>query len=262
MTQLLQDKSLATKFQIMIEIAAHQPYARQTSIARSVNISPQAVSQYIREMVKDGWIHMGGRSNHCLTKEGVDWLLKALRETRNYINRVEKVTRNITVCAAVAGCNLSKEQPVGLVMKKGMLIASTYDGQGAKGIAVANARAGEDIGISNVEGIVELTTGKVIVLSIPGIPRGGSRKVNLDRLREETGNKDIVGAIGIEAVIALKQIGVTPRYTHGVKEAAIEAAQCGLSMAVVCVSNEVSLLTQLLEDKHIEYRILEMEKLG
>lgn len=262
MTQLLQDKSLATKFQIMVEIAASQPYMRQNSIARNIGISPQAVSQYIKDMVNNGWVHSDGRSNHCVTKEGVDWLLKALREVDDYLNRVDRITRNISVCAAVAGCDLAKGQQVGLVMKDGVLIASSYNKQRAKGIAVTAAKAGEDVGISSIEGIVELAIGKVAILSIPGIKRGGSRKVDLSRLREETDNGKLVGAIGIEAMITLKQIGITPQYTHGVTEAAIEAAQRGLSTVIVCVNNEVPLLMQRLDDKRIEYRVLEMEKSG
>ena len=73
MTRLFHDKSLATKFQILIEIAEGQPYIQQKSIARSIDISPQAVSQYVKEMKDDGWIDVDGRSNCCITKEGVDW---------------------------------------------------------------------------------------------------------------------------------------------------------------------------------------------
>jgi putative transcriptional regulator len=262
MTQLLQEKSLATKFQILVEIAGSQPYIQQKAIASSINISTQAISQYVKQMVSDGWIQINGRSNHCITKEGVDWLLKALREMRNYLNRADKVARNISVCAAVAGCDLSKGQQAGLTMKDGVLFAGNYDGQGAKGIATTDAKMGEDMGISNIEGIVELEAGSVVILSIPVIQRGGSRNADLSRLKEETGNVDIVSAIGIEAVITLQKVGITPQYTHGVKEAIIEASQRGLSTVVACVNNELPLVMQCLDDRHIAYRIVELEKSG
>lgn len=260
MTQLLQEKSLATKFQIMVEIAASQPYIRQKTIAESVRISTQAVSQYIREMISDGWLQTDGRSHNRVTKEGVDWLLKVLREMRQYLNRVDKVARNMSVCAAVAGCDLSKGQPVGLVMKDGTLIADAYRQQGARGIAVSGAAAGEDVGISFIEGIVELGRGKVIILSVPVIQKGGSRKVDLSRLKEEITHGAMIGAIGIESITTLKQIGITPQYIHGVKEAAIEAAQSGLHVVVVCVTNEIPTVIQQLDDNHIEYNIVPVEK--
>lgn len=260
MPQLLQEKSLATKFQILVEIAASQPYIRQKVIAQKINITTQAVSLYIKEMVSDGWINMDKRANYQVAKEGVNWLLKSLREMQNYFDRVDKVARNVSVCAAIAGCDLSEGQQVGLLMKDGRLIASDNDQHGAKGIAVIGAKEGEDVGISFIEGIVELERGQVIILSIPAIHKGGSHKVDLTRLRREINRPAMVGAIGIESITALERIGITPQYIHGVREAAIEATQCGLDMVVVCVSNEVPLLMHVLDDKHVNYTVSEIEK--
>jgi putative transcriptional regulator len=262
MTQLLQDKSLATKFRILVEIARSQPGVRQRDIAKRLNITPQAVSQYIMELVKGGWVLTDGQSKHRVTKEGVDWLLKALREMQDYFTLVGKVAQNMAVSTAVADCNVSKGETVGLVMKDGLLLATCFTGKGANGVAVSDARGGEDVGISSVEGIVELEAGKVVILSVPDIRRGGSRRVDLARLGEEVSGHEFVGAIGIEALVALKQIGVAPRYVHGVKEAVIEAAQSGLSPVVVCVNSEVPYLIQRLEDRYLEYRLLELGKLG
>jgi putative transcriptional regulator len=253
---------LATKFQILVESAANQPYILQKTIASTVNITTQAVSAYIKEMVKDGWIRTNGRSNNNVTKEGVNWLLKAVREMRVYIDRVDGVTRNMSICATVAGCNILKGQQVGLEMRSGLLIATGYNGHSAKGIAVTDARTGEDVGISSIEGIVELETSKIVILSIPGIQKGGSRKVDLKRLKKAIDDNSVTCAIGIESIIALRQIGIQPQYTHGVREVAAEAAQCGLSVIIVCVSGELPTLVRSLDDRHIEYQILDMEYLG
>lgn len=259
MTKLLQEKRLATKFQILVEMASSQPYVQQKAIANKVDISTQAVAQYIKEMAADGWIHKNGRYNNRITKEGVDWLLKSLRDMNVYLYRADKIARNMSVCAAVAGCDLVKGQKVGLVMEGGRLIATEYRQLGAMGVVVVDARTGQDVGISSIAGIVKLAAGKVTIMSIPGIIKGGSRNVDYGRIKEAIAGNAIIGAIGIEAVIALKNIGITPHYLHGVKESAIEAAQCGLSTMIACVSNEVPLLTQALEDKLIEYRVLDMK---
>ena len=97
MAQLLQDKSLATKFQILVEVAAGQPDIQQKDIARRLNITPQWVSEYIVRLVEDGWIISEGRSKYRITKEGVDWLLKALREMRSYFTIVEEVALGILI---------------------------------------------------------------------------------------------------------------------------------------------------------------------
>lgn len=259
MTRILQDKATATKLQILIEIAAGQPDIQQKDIAKRLKITPQWVSEYIIKFVEEGLITSEGRSKYRITAEGVDWVMKLLREMREYFAMAEKVVRNITVCAAVAGNDLSKGQQVGLVMKEGMLIAGTYHEHKAKGIAVTDAKMGEDVGVSNIEGIVELEQGKVTILKVPGIQRGGSRNVDLARLRKEISGEAIIGAIGVEALIALKQIDAKPTYSYGTKEAIVEAAQSGLSSVVVCVDDEIPELLQMLGEKHLGYKLLELE---
>jgi putative transcriptional regulator len=260
MTRILQDKATATKLQILIEIAAGQPDIQQKDIAKRLGITPQWVSEYILGFLKEGLVISEGRSKYRVTAEGVDWIVKLLRETRDYFNMAEKVVRNISVCAAVAECDLSKGQQAGLAMRDGVLIASAYDGQGAKGIAVTEAKVGEDVGISNIEGIVELEQGKITILKVPGIQRGGSRNVDLVRLGKEISGENIVGAIGVEALIALRQIGVEAKYTYGTKEAIMEAARSGLSSVVVCVDDEIPGLLQTLGENHLGYKLLELEK--
>jgi putative transcriptional regulator len=260
MTRILQDKATATKLQILIEIAAGQPDVQQKDIARRLNITPQWVSEYMLAFLQEGLVTSEGRSKYRLTPEGVDWVMKLLREMRNYFHTAEKVVRNISVSAAVAGCDLSRGQQVGLAMKDGMLVAGTYDGRGAKGIAVTDAEAGEDVGVSDIEGILELDQGKVTILKVASIQRGGSRNVDLVRLRKEISGEQIVGAIGVEALIALRHIGTEPTYTYGAKEAIIEAARTGLSSVIVCVDDELPELLQVLGENHVEYRLLELEK--
>jgi putative transcriptional regulator len=145
MTEILQDKAAATKFQILVEIAAGQPDIQQKDIAKRLNVTPQWVSEHILKLVEDGWVISEGRSKYRVTADGIDWLLKVMREMRNYFTMVERTARNLTVCAAVADCVLSEGQPVSLVMKDGLLLAGVFDGEGARGIAVSDAREGEDV---------------------------------------------------------------------------------------------------------------------
>jgi predicted transcriptional regulator len=61
-------------------------------------------------------------------------------------------------------------------------------------------------------------------------------------------------------MIALKKIGITAQYICGVNEVAAEAARRGLSMKVVCVNSEIPYLVQSLEEKHLAYKLVELEK--
>ncbi|HEY49951.1 MAG TPA: winged helix-turn-helix transcriptional regulator [Dehalococcoidia bacterium] len=260
MAQMLRSINLATKFQILVEVAANQPDIQQRDIAERLNLSPQAVSDYVRELVKDGWLVSKGRSKYSVTREGVDWMIKGLREWQSYSETVQKAIAGVSVCAAVADCDIGDGQKVGLMMRDGLLYATDDLSVQARGVAVAGARKGEDIGISKIDGIVPLKVGKVAIVRLPGIQKGGSRQADLTRLKKVVKGKRLVGALGIEALVALRKVGIEPAYLYGVKEAVVEAARSGLSPAVVCVEEETSDLLARLEEKGIEYEIVDVRK--
>jgi putative transcriptional regulator len=261
MAQILKSKNLATKFQIMVEIAAHQPNIQQKDIAPRLGITSQAVSEYIRELIKDGWLSSEGRSRYKVTKEGVDWILQMSRQLHSYAWFVSKVVADISTTAAIADSNLSVSQPVSLYMKDGLLFASkAAKGKGARATTITEAKKGQDIGVRNIQGVIALEPARVIVGKVPNVQDGGSRRTDLIRLEKEAKKAGLVGVLGTEALVALRQIGVKPDYIHGVREAAIEAAYCGLSSLVVCSEDKVSILVQRLEEEDLDYEIVDLTK--
>jgi putative transcriptional regulator len=261
MAQILQSKNLATKFQIMVEIAAHQPNIQQKDIAPRLGITSQAVSEYIRELIKDGWLSSEGRSRYKVTKEGVDWILQMSRQLHSYAWSVSKVVADISTTTAIADSDLSVGQPASLYMKDGLLFASkVIRGKGAKGVTITEAKKGQDVGVGNIEGIIKLEPAKVMIGKIPSVQDGGSRSTDVSRLKREVKEARLVGALGTEALVALKQIGVKPDYVHGVREAAIEAAYCGLPFLVVCSEDKVSILVLRLAEENLDYEIVDLRK--
>ncbi len=256
MAQILKSKNLATKFQIMVEIAAHQPNIQQKDIAPILGITSQAVSEYVKELIKDGWLSSEGRSRYKVTKEGVDWILQMSRQLHSYAWFVSKVVADISTTTAIADSDLSIGQPAFLYMKDGLLFASdVISGKGAKGITVTAARKGQDVGIRNVEGVIKLEPAKLTIGKVPNVQDGGSRNTDLARLEREVKGARLVGVMGTEALVALMQIDVKPDYVHGVREAAIEAAYCGLSFLVVCSDDKVAILVQRLKEENLDYQI-------
>lgn len=261
MAQILKTKNLSTKFQIMVEIAAHQPNVQQKDIAPRLGITAQAVSEHIKELIKDGWLSSEGRSRYQVTKEGVDWVLQMSRQLHSYAWFVSKAVADISTTTAIADSQLSAGQPASLYMKEGLLFASNIiKRKGAKGITVTGAKKGQDVGIRNIEGVIKLKPAKVMIGKVPNVQDGGSRSTDSNRLRREAKKAKLVGVIGKEALVALMQIGVKPDYVHGVREAAIEAAYCGLSFLVVCSEGNVSILVQRLEEENLDYSILDLRK--
>ncbi len=82
--EILKNKNGDTRFQIMVEIAALCPSIPQKSIAKKLGVTPQAISDYIQQLVNEELIVSMGRSNYKVSTKGVNWMLLILRELRSY----------------------------------------------------------------------------------------------------------------------------------------------------------------------------------
>jgi putative transcriptional regulator len=178
----------------------------------------------------------------------------------NYNIFVQRAVNNISVCAALAEDELKKSQRVGIKMKDGLLYASPDINDEAKGVTISGAKPGEDVGICNIDGIVPLDIGGVTIIKVPGIERGGSRKVDYNMLKKSAKDSPLIISLGLESYVALRKTGVE-FYRYGAAEAAIESSRSGLNPLVVCTENETSELINRLEKEKIRYRLIEAEKL-
>jgi putative transcriptional regulator len=262
MVEILQNKNSATRFQILVEIAASGPGIQQKRIAAKLGITPQAISEHVRHLVAEGLIVSTGRSSYRVSTQGVNWMLKMLRELQGYVAVVQQAVTNITVCAAIADSDIKGGQQVGLKMKDGLLYATARINGNARGIAASSAKQGEDVGLSNIEGLVDLSRGKVTILQIPNIQKGGSGQVDLKRLRAYMAESQQVGAIGIEALAALRRAGIEPQYLYGVTEAITESAQCGLSFTVACTDDALLDLIKRLEEEKLDYELVNLGEIA
>lgn len=64
MIEVLQNKNSATRFQIMAEIASAGPNIHQKNIALKLGISPQAVSEYVRQLSEEKLLTAESRSSY------------------------------------------------------------------------------------------------------------------------------------------------------------------------------------------------------
>ncbi|HUX49138.1 MAG TPA: Crp/Fnr family transcriptional regulator, partial [Dehalococcoidia bacterium] len=182
-------------------------------------------------------------------------------QLHSYAWFVSKAVADISTTTAIADSDLSVGQPASLYMKDGLLFASdVIRAKGAKGITVTKAKKGQDVGIRNIEGVIKLEPAKLTIGKVPNVQGGGSRSTDLARLKREVKEAKLVGALGTEALVALMQLGVKPDYAHGVREAAIEAAYCGLSSLIVCSDDKVPILVQRLEEENLVYEIVDLKK--
>ena len=176
--KILRDLRLSTKLLILLEIT-RKPRIKLKTIADKIGISIQGVSEYLKIMSEEELVqNIGGE--YKATNKGVQFLHKHFSELKNFVDKSIEKLNLIEVCCAIAKTKINKGDKVGLFMENGILTA--YAGKKSKsvGTAISDACIDEDIPIKNLEGIVELTQGKLCIIEIPSIRDGGSRNINIE----------------------------------------------------------------------------------
>ena len=259
MVNILQSKRESSRFQILVEIAAHQPNLRQKEVADRLGVTPQAISEYIKELVANGLVTTDGRMRYSITKEGVEWLLEGAAELKRYARVVmEDIISHVSVWTALAEADLVEGERVSLEMRGGLLYANRKEGIEASGITISDARAGEDVGVSDLKGLISLDEGVIIVAKVPRVQVGGSRKVDINTLKTLVSGERMIGALGIEALVALRKAGREPDVIFGAKESAVEAAFHGINSVIASVDEQVPSLLERLESEGLKYELVDL----
>jgi len=181
--QLLRDLKRNTELLILIELL-ERPSIRYREIAQRLDITVQAVSQYIAAMRKEGLIREQAGAQRP-TRKGMQILQEHFSDLKMEIDSTLRRIRVIDTCGAIAGKRVEKGQVLGLVMEDGMLFA--YPGMKAEstGVALEDAEEGDDVRVGQLEGIVDLELGKLLILETPSEHEGGSKKADISRARDE-----------------------------------------------------------------------------
>jgi putative transcriptional regulator len=254
MVDVLENKRSATRFRILVEIADRQPAVSQGEIAEAVGVTSQAVSEYIRELVADGLVEKEGRSRYRVTKEGVDWIFQAATDVRRYAEHVtEDVLGSVQEDAAIAETAVSEGETVSLSLVDGLLHATPGDEGSATGVATTDARAGDVVGVTGFEGVIDMEMGEVEVIEIPPVRSG--RVERPDELAAACADADVVTADGVEAVVALEDANVELDVYFAAGEVAADAASRGLDVVVVATADNVGRVTDALRDLGVSYEV-------
>src|SRR5574341_980513 len=170
---ILRSKKEATKFQILVEISAHQPDVRQKEIADKIGITPQAVSEYIKDLAAEGFLFSDGRVRYRVTKKGVDWVLEKAVELKKYSRYImEDVISHVSVATAIAKERFNKGDKVALRMENGLLYAGSWEGD-VSGITISDADEGEDVGVTDLKGMINFPPVSITIGKVPRVERGG-----------------------------------------------------------------------------------------
>jgi putative transcriptional regulator len=255
---VLQSKRDATRYQILVELAERQPAVSQQEVADAIGVTAQAVSDYLQELVEEGYVRKHRRGRYEVTKEGIDWLLSRTDQLRSVVERVsEDVLGEVEIETAVATSDIEEGQTVSLTMTEGLLRAVPGDAGDATAVAVTSAESDEPVGVTNVEGVVDYELGRVTLVSIPRVQNGGVESVDLAALRELATDHDRVAVAGPEALVAAREAELAIDIRFGSPGAVREAAMKGLDVLLLARADELSAHTGPLREQNIAYEVLD-----
>ncbi len=250
--------------QVLVEVAALQPTIRQKEVADRVGVTPQAVSEYIKELIVDGSVKCDKRGQYEVTKVGIERIIEWTNELNNYIRYIsDDVVGKVSVWTAIAREDLHEGTRVCLLMRDGILYAASSvtsdSATPATGITIGSACKGDDVGVEHLRGIIPMDRAHVTIGVVPRIQRGGSAAVDIELLKRVAADKP-VAVLGLEALVSTRKADLTPFIQYGAVEGVTEAAFRGVSTVVVAVDELVPPLIARLISHDISHNIVELSK--
>jgi len=223
----------------------------QKDIATKLNLTPQAISEYFKELTAEGLVKTVQKGYYEVTDKGVDWLVKNLFDLHVFSEELLKRIYSRSLIAIAVG-DVEKGDEVAYWFEKG-LIYCKRNGK-PNSIALTSAKDGEEVLIKPKDEFKPPNRGKVTVFKVPDICEGGSRSANLDMLRKTIEGVDVVVALGVEALIACRKIGIEPVF-FGAREVCVESAHHGCNVAVVCTESLINDLLRRLIEENITFEV-------
>ncbi|MDR0900156.1 MAG: winged helix-turn-helix transcriptional regulator [Methanobrevibacter sp.] len=259
-----------THFQILGEISKQEPHLRQKDIAERLGITVQAVSENLKSLIDEGYItSKDGRSPYKITQKGIAKVKKEAIDLRKYSDDVlETMTHYKSVWPAIATEDLKKDEEVGLFMGEGVLYASKSK-ENACANVLCDAKKGEDVGLSSLAGIIDLNIGQVIIITLPTIKKGGSRKTDMDLINQlyqgnykKWGIKKIekFGVMGTVSRVVANKLDIPIDIEFAVTPSCISAAKKGLNVMILAVGDMTKSLIKGLDEENIKYNIVDAHK--
>lgn len=257
-----------THFQILSEISKQDPHLKQKDLAQTLGITIQAVSENIKTLTDLGYItSKDGRSPYKITQAGIDKVKRDAISLRKYSDSVlETMNHYKTIWPAIAGEDLKKDDNVGLFMEDGILYAHKSD-ESATGIVLNDATKGSDVALTNLTGLIDMTIGEAIVITIPTIKEGGTSNCDLELVRDvyrkgtNSGRKiDKIAVAGTISRVVANMLGLKIDIEFAAPQATANAARKGLNVMVLCVGDMTKSFVRELEAEKIKYNIIDGRK--
>jgi putative transcriptional regulator len=256
-TRLLKDKGEFTKFQILFEVMRNQPHIKQKDVSDKIGITIQAISKYFKKLAKEGYLEAGSeRADYRLTPKGIVKIQEDIHNLETYVNEIKKDLKTEHAWPAIATQPVKAGEQVGLIMKEGIMytVAANNPMVEAKGTALTDAQKGEDLGLKDLQGKLKGKQGKIFIIKLPSIRKGGSRATDLTKIETylKEFKPDRIGVMGAVGRAVLNKLDLKPDIEFGIGRSAAIAASRGLNVLVLVVGRMVNRMIEEIDEINIK----------
>ena len=231
--RVLRDVRLSTKVLILFEMV-RRPSLGQRDLASILDVTPQAISDYIKHMEEEGLVEREGRTVR-VTMVGFQFLQVHLQELGDFAFQAMRDVNVINSCAAIAGEDLAGGDPVVVELEDGLIVARKGKWGPSTGVAARDAKEGEDLAVRDLEGLLEHRPGRITIMVLPGALEGGTSGLDMEatRARLEGVDHQLLAVLDPVGLVAARKLGMVIDIRFGVDRSALDAALRGLDVLVM-----------------------------
>src|SRR5438093_940034 len=199
--ELLRNLRMSTRLLFLYEVTTSR-HTRLRTIGERLGMTIQGTSEYAHGLEEDGLLSLVG-GEYRATKKGIEFLHDHMQELRSFVDRAGKEMAFVETTAAIAGGSLHRGARLGLFMEDGVLVAHEGRASPSTGVAVHDASRGDIVGVRDLEGIVALRPGRIVVGRIrsASLGRKGPRGTASKRLLRST-QDFAVAALDVEGLVS------------------------------------------------------------
>ena len=244
--ELLRDLRETTRLLFLQEVTTDR-HTRLRTIAERLHMTVQGASEYAQGLQRDGLLTISD-GEYRPTKKGVESLHLRFLELRSFVERVGKAMAFVETTAALAATSIRKGDRIGLFMEDGFLAAYAGRESPSSGVAAHDAAKGEVVAVRDLDGIVALRPGRIVIARVPAAS-GGRRPVSSTAARriQKQAKGSVLAAMDVEGLVAARELGLRPGIVFGVIPAAIEAAQRGVPVLLLAPDERAAGVVQAIE---------------
>lgn len=202
----LRDRTAITRLLILAELQ-RRPGATLSDVADLLGITVQAVSVHARALAATGSLHLLN-GTYAATPQGLQSVHEGVRQLNEAVAAVAAPLDVIQVTSAIAAKPVRAGEVVGLFMEDGDLAARPSATAASRGTARNDAQRGDEVIVAELQGMVRLEPGSLVLVSLPGPAEGGIAKVDRAGLRRHLQGRAPakVGAHGTGARILARSL--------------------------------------------------------